>query len=80
MEKQTTKEGKNKISKVNKDKMRNFRNNINYLSFKSIADKYDNENDILIENNISQGIEEINDTIEKNEMFTPIEKRNEYSK
>ena len=80
MEKQITKEAKNEMPMVNEDEMRNYRNNINYVYFKSIADKYDNENYILIENNISQGIEEIHDTIAKNEMFTPKEKRNGYSK
>ena len=50
--------------------MRNYRNNINYISFKSIVDKFDNENYILVENDISQEIEQIKDTIEENEMFT----------
>ena len=80
MEKQNKKDAKNKTSEVNKDKMRNYRNNINYVSFKSLVDKYDNENYLFVENNISKEIKQIEDTIEKNEMFTPKEKKGDYTK
>ena len=80
MEKQINKEAKNEMKSVDKEKMRNYRSNINYVCFKSIADKYDNENYTFIEKNLSQESEEIKDIIEKNEMFTPKEKKNEYAK
>lgn len=82
MEKQINKDAKYEISKINinKDKMRNYRNMINYVSFKTIADKYDNENYMLVENDLSEEIAQIKDTIDKNEMFTPEEIKNDYTK
>ena len=92
MEKQINKDAKKEISRIkenkqkksqanrNKEQMRHYRNNVNYLSFKSIVDKYDNENYMLVENDISEEIEKIKDKIEKNEIFTPKEKINDYIK
>ena len=91
MDKQINKETKDEMSNKkekrqkkaksdsNKEKVRNYRNNINYVSFKSIVDKYDYENYMIVENDISEEMKQIKDTIEENEMFTPEENKEEYT-